>query len=109
MDDKAGLSARLLSADAASDVERGAKGFVEDDEVGICLSWANLNAFVPDSASKEKNATKKCLDSAFGHVRPGEMLALMGPSGSGKTTLLSILSSRPQLGKVCCRCSIIDS
>ena len=46
MDDvKANLSARLLSSDAASDAERGnTKDFVEDAEVGICLSWANVNA-----------------------------------------------------------------
>jgi ABC-type multidrug transport system ATPase subunit len=55
------------------------------------LSWNNLSVTVADRKTKAK---LKLLDSAFGHVEAGQVLAIMGPSGCGKTTMLNALAHR---------------
>lgn len=55
------------------------------------ISWDNLSIIVKDRKTK---APLKLLDSAFGHVEAGQVLAIMGPSGCGKTTLLNALAHR---------------
>ncbi|KKA27193.1 hypothetical protein TD95_002116 [Thielaviopsis punctulata] len=55
------------------------------------FSWQDLRVMVKDHAT---GAPLAILDSVSGHVKAGEMLAIMGPSGSGKTTLLNVLAHR---------------
>jgi ABC-type multidrug transport system ATPase subunit len=55
------------------------------------LSWDNLSITVKDRKTK---APLKLLDSTFGHVEAGQVLAIMGPSGCGKTTMLNALAHR---------------
>lgn len=55
------------------------------------LSWDNLSVTVKDRKTKSPLAL---LDSTFGHVEAGQVLAIMGPSGCGKTTMLNALAHR---------------
>ncbi len=40
------------------------------------------------------------LDGITGHVRPGQLMAIMGASGAGKSTLLDILARKQKKGSV---------
>ena len=42
------------------------------------------------------------LDGVTGHVRSGEVTAVMGPSGAGKTTFLNTLSGKAYYGVSLC-------
>ena len=55
------------------------------------FSWRDVSVLVKDRATGQR---LPILSSSYGHVRAGEVLALMGPSGCGKTTLLNVLAHR---------------
>ena len=61
----------------------------------IYVSWENLTFKVPDKQNKEeKGAIKTILHGLNGHVKPGELVAIIGPSGSGKSSLLNCIAGR---------------
>ena len=47
------------------------------------------------------------LQGVTGHVRSGEVTAVMGPSGAGKTTFLNTLSGKAYYGVSVCFCSCL--
>ncbi|XP_015785598.1 protein white isoform X2 [Tetranychus urticae] len=63
------------------------------------LSWNNLNVY-----SKGSNGLVSCfgkkkesvhiIKNITGHVKPGNLLAILGASGAGKTTLLNVLTGQ---------------
>jgi ABC-type multidrug transport system ATPase subunit len=55
------------------------------------FSWRDIGVVVKDRRSKQPLSI---LSSSFGHIKAGQICALMGPSGSGKTTLLNVLANR---------------
>jgi ATP-binding cassette subfamily G (WHITE) protein 2 len=61
----------------------------------ITLSWRDLTYEVP--IKNEPN--RRILNGVSGHVRSGQMLALLGPSGAGKTTMLDLLAQRAKGGE----------
>jgi len=66
----------------------------------IYLKWSDLNVEVTTTNSKTKLPEKKIiLNKVSGHVKPGEMMAIMGPSGAGKTTLLAMICKRMNRSK----------
>ncbi|OQS03831.1 ATP-binding Cassette (ABC) Superfamily, partial [Thraustotheca clavata] len=65
------------------------------------LSWHNLRYTVqPKSFLGKSGQPKTILKGIHGHVKPGQLTAIMGPSGSGKTTLLDILADRVSSGNI---------
>ena len=50
---------------------------------------------------------KVVLQGVTGHVRSGEVTAVMGPSGAGKTTFLNTLSGKAYYGVSRCLFSLI--
>lgn len=69
----------------------------------IDLAWEDLSFSVPLKGSAKKKAgnqsRKVILDKISGHVKAGQMLAILGPSGSGKTSLLTLLAGRANATK----------
>jgi len=55
------------------------------------FGWKSMNVTVKDRVTK---LPLSILSDANGHVKAGEVIAIMGPSGSGKTTLLNTLCHR---------------
>lgn len=53
------------------------------------LGFQNVSYAVKEGGS---HRVKKILKDVSGHLRSGELTAIMGPSGAGKSTLLNILS-----------------
>ena len=49
-----------------------------------------------------ENKGKVVLEGVTGHVRSGEVTAVMGPSGAGKTTFLNTLSGKAYYGVSLC-------
>ncbi|KAI4723664.1 putative ABC transporter [Aureobasidium sp. EXF-10727] len=81
-----------MSVNVSSDTERQASHeLYMFNDVVHSLSWSNITLTVEDRLTKE---SKDLVSNVGGHVKAGEVLALMGPSGSGKTTLLNILAGR---------------
>jgi ABC-type multidrug transport system ATPase subunit len=86
-----------------SDTSTGMADFTRDVEKGHELSrhltntvvesfsWADVGVTVKD---RKTGQPLNILDSNYGCVKAGNVLALMGPSGSGKTTLLNSLAHR---------------
>jgi ABC-type multidrug transport system ATPase subunit len=55
------------------------------------LSWENVHV---------KAKTTTIIEHVSGHLKTGEMMAIIGGSGAGKTTLLNVLAHRHRSGKV---------
>lgn len=62
-----------------------------DNDSVQSFSWRDVGVVVKDRRTKKPLSI---LSSAYGHVKAGEVVALIGPSGSGKTTLLNVLANR---------------
>jgi ATP-binding cassette subfamily G (WHITE) protein 2 len=54
------------------------------------LTFKNLSFCVQDA----KGERKPILEPCSGHLKPGQLVALMGPSGCGKSTLLDMLAMK---------------
>uniref|UniRef100_A0A1I8QE22 ABC transporter domain-containing protein n=1 Tax=Stomoxys calcitrans TaxID=35570 RepID=A0A1I8QE22_STOCA len=69
---------------------------------GLCLEWKNLNYYVPEREENNYSFWQCCrtqrelqiLNNVSGHMRTGDLVAILGCSGAGKTTLLAAISQR---------------
>lgn len=79
----------------STDVEMGMETVLSFRSRQLRLDFRSLSCRVTNPTTGEK---KQILSDITGHVKPGELLAVMGPSGGGKTTLVNILSGRLRRG-----------
>ncbi|XP_075168391.1 brown [Haematobia irritans] len=69
---------------------------------GLSLEWKNLNYYVPAREENNYSFWQSCrkqrelqiLNNVSGHMRTGDLVAILGCSGAGKTTLLAAISQR---------------
>lgn len=61
-------------------------------KINVYLSWKDLKLEVPDPNNAKE--TKCILKGLNGHVKPGQLVAVIGPSGSGKSSFLNCISGR---------------
>ncbi|XP_017073110.1 protein brown [Drosophila eugracilis] len=68
----------------------------------LCLEWKQLNYYVPAQEQSNYSFWNECrkkrelriLQDASGHMKTGDLIAILGGSGAGKTTLLAAISQR---------------
>lgn len=71
-------------------------------ESGLCLEWKQLNYYVPAQEQNNYSFWNECrkkqeiciLRDVSGHLKTGDLIAILGGSGAGKTTLLAAISQR---------------
>ncbi|XP_065369460.1 protein brown [Calliphora vicina] len=69
---------------------------------GLCLEWKHLNYYVPAKEQTNYSFWQSCqtqkelqiLNDVSGHMKTGDLVAILGCSGAGKTTLLAAISQR---------------
>ncbi|KAM7343551.1 brown isoform 2-T2 [Cochliomyia hominivorax] len=69
---------------------------------GLCLEWKHLNYYVPAKEQNNYSFWQSCqtqkelqiLNDVSGHMKTGDLVAILGCSGAGKTTLLAAISQR---------------
>ncbi|EDW01079.1 protein brown [Drosophila grimshawi] len=69
---------------------------------GLCLEWKHLNYYVPAQEQSNYSFWNECrkkrelriLNDVSGHLKTGDLIAIVGGSGVGKTTLLAAISQR---------------
>ncbi|XP_005179101.1 protein brown isoform X1 [Musca domestica] len=69
---------------------------------GLCLEWKHLNYYVPAKEENNYSFWESCrtqrelqiLNDVSGHMKTGDLVAILGCSGAGKTTLLAAISQR---------------
>ncbi|XP_030386604.1 protein brown [Scaptodrosophila lebanonensis] len=69
---------------------------------GLCLEWKRLNYYVPAQEESNYSFWNECrkkrelriLQDVSGHMKTGDLIAILGGSGAGKTTLLAAISQR---------------
>ncbi|KAH8370382.1 hypothetical protein KR093_003237 [Drosophila rubida] len=68
----------------------------------LCLEWKQLNYYVPAQEQSNYSFWNECkkkqelriLHDVSGHLKTGDLIAILGGSGAGKTTLLAAISQR---------------
>ncbi|EXJ64305.1 hypothetical protein A1O7_00641 [Cladophialophora yegresii CBS 114405] len=80
------------TTDAIQDVEKGSELSRHlTNHALTSFSWSDVGVTVKDRKTKKPI---QILNSSYGCVQAGSVVALMGPSGSGKTTMLNVLAHR---------------
>ncbi|XP_037944208.1 protein brown-like [Teleopsis dalmanni] len=75
---------------------------MNESRSGLLLEWKNLDYYVPANEQSNYSFWQECqklreiriLKNVSGHIRTGDLIAVLGCSGAGKTTLLAAISQR---------------
>jgi ABC-type multidrug transport system ATPase subunit len=97
------MDANTLSSMSHDEVNLAWRDVTYEVPVKVKVEPAKQKTGVADSDTN--NATppaedthKRILHGLSGHVRAGQVVAVMGPSGSGKTSLIHVLGGRRESG-----------
>jgi ABC-type multidrug transport system fused ATPase/permease subunit len=89
---------QLIQVDDRAELIKSFANADNDASFSFANMWFSVEVGSIIDKVKGTTKTKEIIKGVNGHVKAGEVLAIMGPSGAGKTTLLNMLTLEATTG-----------